>query len=217
MTRLLTISLSIILTLMVLMGGQGWAQQCSENQMARLNPMNVGVSGLGSVPAAAASSLQQYQDGDDSDRKIALNAGSIWYSIRFKASGNYTIDSVKVRLLKVGSPSFNVVAKIYSDSSGKPGSQTGGDSGSVAASSIGTSYEDKQFTWSSGKAAVTLNDYFHIVLLTDGYGDTDNCIQNRYAATGVGDSTIRISYGADGLSWNYLDVDCYGNYEIWGQ
>ena len=96
-----------------------------------------------------------------------------------------TVQSVRLWLKKVGSPSGNLMVKIETDSSGDPSGTpvTNGTSDTVAASSLGTSYGWITFTFST-PPSLSASTQYHLVLETaDSQSDTNYVVWGADAST----------------------------------
>ena len=119
----------------------------------------------------------------------------------FKFNNTTAGDVTKVRV-KVGVviTSFASVIKIYSDSSGQPNAQVGGNSASVTLNSTG----DKEYTWTTGPTLSASTDYWVVLVDTDaaGTGDVRLSIasdQGSAFETGRHDTITSIDDGTVGL------------------
>lgn len=118
------------------------------------------------------------------------------------------VTSVKFYLKKTGSPTGNIVAKIYTqDGSGLPVTQVGGNSDAVAASSVGTSYGLVEFTWSSNHPILDSGTNYGV------YYDVSGCTLDGSNYIGLGCDGSSPSHGGaliyyDGANWN-----AYGAYD----
>ena len=101
-----------------------------------------------------------------------------------------SVQSVKLWLKKIGSPTGNLTVKIQTDNSGSPSGTTitNGTSNTVAASSLATSYGYITFTFAT-PPSLGLSTQYHIVLET-----ADSQSNTNYVA-----------WGADGSSPSYAD------------
>ena len=108
----------------------------------------------------------------------------------FQISASSTVQSVRLWLKKVGSPTGNLTVKIQTNNAGNPSGTTvtNGTSGTIAASSLSTSYDWITFTFSTPPSLNAATQY-HLVLET-----ADSVSETNY-----------ISWGADGSSPSYAN------------
>lgn len=108
----------------------------------------------------------------------------------FQIASSTTVQSVRLWLKKVGSPSGNLTVKIETDSSGDPSGTpvTDGTSDTVAVSSLAASYGWIDFTFSTAPS-LSASTQYHIVLET----------------TGTQSNTNYVEWGADSSSPSYAD------------
>jgi hypothetical protein len=140
------------------------------------------------------------------DSNTATSSGSIaigqfgfqWFANKIVAGSTYTLCSVVLRMDKVSSPTTNLVAKIYSDSSGSPGTQIGSTSSSVASSSLPTSEGD--VTFSNMSSSLTSGTTYWIVVYIDA---SDNSNYPEWYWDGSIDSN-HIQVSSNGTSWSSL-------------
>lgn len=118
------------------------------------------------------------------------------------------VTSVKFYLKKTGSPTGNIVAKVYTqDGDGKPDTQVGGDSDAVAASSLGTSYGLVEFTWSSDFPIIDTGTSYGV------YYDVSGCTLTAENYIGLGCDGSSPSHGGNLI---YYDAgwNVYGGYDV---
>lgn len=106
----------------------------------------------------------------------------------FQIAASANVGSVALWLKKVGSPTGNLTAKIYSNSGGNPDTVLG-TSATVAASTLSTSYGAITFTFST-PVALTLTTQYHIVLET-----ADSASNTNYVTWGADASSPGYSNG----------------------
>jgi hypothetical protein len=130
-----------------------------------------------------AATVGSYANGQ---RAFSSNAGSSWtadaydhtFSVTtspttalaqsFQLGSSTTIGAVKLYLKKVGSPTGNLTAKIYSDSGGSPNALiTDGTSDAVAASTLSTSYGLITFAFSAPPSLTATTTYWIVFETAD--------------------------------------------------
>lgn len=119
---------------------------------------------------------QMQTQGNDTDQNHVGDSSTLHLASSFTAVSAYSVAKAKVRLKKNGTPTFTLIAKLYTNGTG-PDSQTGADSvETLAATSITTSYADYEFTWSS-PIAVSNGTRYWLVLFISAFGDNSNYVQ----------------------------------------
>lgn len=133
--------------------------------------MSAGAGGA----AACATAYDLCSAGAGAGNYLGDNGGNYRLGTPWAATGTgtKTICSGTASILKSGSPTFNVSMCIYSDD----GATEIGCSDTIAASSVGATYEDKQFTFSS-PVSITGGTTYWVVLkasaLSGSLGDLIN-------------------------------------------
>lgn len=95
----------------------------------------------------------------------------------FKITSASSIGSVKVWLRKIGNPSGNLTVKIYTNSSGNPGSLvTNGTSQTLAASKLSSLYDYFEFKFST-PPSLSANTTYWLVLETTGSASSANYVR----------------------------------------
>jgi hypothetical protein len=108
---------------------------------------------------------------------IGYNSSQQQFAIPFTPSHD-NVSKVIIPFFKAGSPTGNIWAEIWSNSSGSPGSQTGNDSATVAANTItptGNPGQDVEFIFST-PVSVTPSTLYWIVINFDYSLTTSNYI-----------------------------------------
>lgn len=127
--------------------------------------------------------------------------GNNYVGVHFTTTAAYTVCKVTVPIKKVGSPTFNIRARIFSDAGGSPNYPNAGmgtASDPIAASSLSTTTADVAFT---GMSAI-LSDatVYWVVLYVDAAGDASNYVAWDYEAdTGV----TAVGESPDGVAGNW--------------
>lgn len=103
--------------------------------------------------STSATSNQVFGDASAANRK---NAGML-----FASSGAFTLNQVRCRTNTTHTANGNVVARIYSDSSGSPNAQVGGDSDTVSINAASTTFT---FTWSADTPTFSASTSYWVVL-----------------------------------------------------
>lgn len=100
----------------------------------------------------------------DNETSMGSDASESEMATSFVSSVTASIGKVTVKIRKDGSPTDNVFIKIYSDNSGVPNTQVGGNSDTVAGSSLSASLADQDFTWSSNVPSLTATVKYWIAI-----------------------------------------------------
>lgn len=122
----------------------------------------------------------------------------------FQSGSAADVGVVDLWLKKVGSPTGNLTAKIYSDSGGNPNTLLG-TSTNVAASSLGTSYGTISFAFAS-PVNVSTSTQYHLVLETSDSQSNSNYVVSGADASSPGYANGQLR-GYDGASWSGLTMD----------
>lgn len=129
----------------------------------------------------------QTQGNDTDNNGLSTTGGNqILYS-SFVTSAGDSITKIRVRFLKVGSPTFNIVLRLYTDSggSGPTSTQVGADSiETLAASSVTGSYANYDFTFSA--LSVSNATKYWAAAVASGVGDGSNFIRWSGNPAGTG-------------------------------
>lgn len=137
--------------------------------------------------------VQQQTQGNDSDYNSFSDGTRQTIAGSFVASSSYGLRKVAVRLLKTGSPTVTMVAKIYNNSANLPTTQTGSDSTTVLdATTITGSYASYEFTFPSD-ISLTNGTKYHVALVPSGIGDSSNYIRFSGNPSGTGEQTQDIA------------------------
>lgn len=150
------------------------------------------------------------------NRYLLLPGSTLWESLGggvtySRAAIQYTtpfasdLDAVQATLRTVGSPTGTVVAKVYSDSSGSPGSVVA-TSDTVDVSGIGTSAETVTFVFSTPYAQSNATVYHYSIEYTG--GDASNYLQIGYTPKTVSERE-RYDTGWGSVTDNGYDIKTY--------
>ena len=115
--------------------------------------LNAGTEGTFDAPNAANEAF-----GD-------ANANALNVGLKFNNTNAGDVSKARIEV-SAHTATFNAVARIYTDSSGSPGTQVGGDSATVSLDSTGI----KEFTWSTKPSISAATDYWLIISDTTGGG-----------------------------------------------
>lgn len=89
------------------------------------------------------------------------------FAFDFTPAANMDLSQVGVYLRRVGTPTGNVVCRVYDDSAGLPGTQVGADSATIGAGGLGTTFgtnpPNSNFTWAT-PIALTGGTLYHIAI-----------------------------------------------------
>lgn len=135
--------------------------------------------------------------GAESDiNALAADSGTTYVGGQFTAGSSYTLCAVTLRLRKVGTPTFTLNAKIYTNNAGSPGTLVGTGSNNFSISSLTTSDGDAAFTGLS--ASLTSGTVYWIVIQSTG---SPNDFSDYGIVSGAfGSTTFRQS--ANGTTWS---------------
>ena len=132
----------------------------------------------------------------------------------FQVTGSQIPTSVDLWLKKVGSPTGNLTVEIQADSAGDPSGTaiSNGTSGTVAASSLGTSYGDINFTFGTPPSLSGSTTYWLVLKTTDSQSNTN------YVEWGADTSTPSYADGSmsgeSSATWSALSADAV--FEVFG-
>jgi hypothetical protein len=141
-------------------------------------------------PASGGGGYTQIQtQGNDTDNNGLSTSGvnRILYSSFVTATGD-AITKIRVRLLKVGSPTFNIQCKLYTDSggSGPTSTQLGVTSTeTLGSATLTTSYADYEFTFSPGLSVANGTKYW-VAMVASADGDGSNFVRWSGNPAGTG-------------------------------
>lgn len=131
-------------------------------------------------------------------QNIGKVAGNQWLATQFTTALAYALDSITLKLLKVGSPTGNINVYLYSDSgSNTPGSLLATASETLAASSLTGSSAEYVFTF-SGYSLSSATKYWTAV--KSSVVDVNNWVE--WSASTL-DNTGLTYASANGSSWTY--------------
>lgn len=127
---------------------------------AILKPAAGGVSCTTARDTWADTTSGTFPFGASSARQLAATGP-------FTAAASATICRIDIPLYKVGSPTFTMTAVIYTDSGGtQPGTQVGTASGTVDASTLGTSEPGTWVSFTGASCAITSGTAYWVVVTT---------------------------------------------------
>lgn len=158
-------------------------------------------------PSAAGETLKdsyQYQQTDGG----SVNLGDNWYwwGYRFSATATYTLTRFRIWAERLGSPSYNATPKIYSDSSGSPGSIiTNGGGTLFALSSCPASGSPGAVDLTGFSCSIVSGTDYWLTFQCSGYGASDNL-----RIWGNLESGMHSKRCDDGVSWG----NTAGNYKL---
>lgn len=157
------------------------------------------VSGFTQREQQAGTTVNYYEVSDGTYSKIATP---------FVATATYTYTKGVIRQAKVGSPVVNLTLEVWSDSAGSPGSINGTGSGTIAASSLGTSEADVTYTGLS--ASITNTTTYWQVITASAIGNTSDKIRN-YVAT-QGSTGVKVWNGSSWAAYTGGEQMKFTNY-----
>lgn len=132
---------------------------------------------------------------------------------RFRHSAAVTVDKVGFKWSKVGSPTGNVKIRIYSDSSGMPGTQLA-ESDNISVASISSSYPSYEEVTATLTSAVNLSantDYHAVIENISASGDGSNHVNVKRSNGGNPYANGTAIAKSSGGTWSayYTDIDTY--------
>jgi len=125
----------------------------------------------------------------------------------FEVTGSQTVGTVDLWLKKVGSPTGNLTVEIQTDSTGEPSGTaiSNGTSGTVAASTLTTSYADITFTFGTPPSLSGSTTYWLVLKTTDSASDFNFVQWGADGSTPSYADGEMLSY--DGAAWNAESKD----------
>lgn len=132
-------------------------------------------------------------------------ASTKYMASRFTAATSYTLTRVDVYLDKIGSPTFNITASIYTDNAGNPGTLIGsGSTNSIGAGSVTGSEALYSLTGLNATINTGIATTYFIVFTVDTVGDiTNHCRWHRNASTtNQASGSHKIVESADASTWS---------------
>jgi hypothetical protein len=183
--------------------GTGSGLVIDSNVLTSDNPAShiilVGVDGQrASVVNSATATGQQ---------NIGSAAGNKYVYVKFTSPDNTQltnyrrVSSVMVSLRKVGAPAETIIAKLYGDTAGAPGTLLATSSYTLTSANLATTSKYVEFTFDTFPDMGFSTDLY--VRLESSTTDGSNYVQVDYNATvGITDGTIKgIATSADGSTW----------------
>ncbi len=119
---------------------------------------------------------------EDEMREILSNVSACYngFGQRFRHSAQKTVDKVTFKWFRYGSPTGNVKIRLYSDSSGLPGTLLG-ESSAISVANISTSYEEITATLTMPVTINANTDYYVVIENVSASGDGSNHVKVRRA------------------------------------
>ena len=129
----------------------------------------------GTLPDGSFGSVATGSIEDNGTASVSAAAGNYYISQGFKVSESFTLDSIWVKLYKVGNPTYNLTARIYSDTASSPNAAIG--SAATISAKLFTSKTDGEWYQITGlAAALTAGTQYHIVLSSLAAVDASNYV-----------------------------------------
>jgi hypothetical protein len=156
---------------------------------ARQVPQVVAAGGCSAAGYSDNPATSGNQDFGDASHKLYIAA-------KFTAGATETICRVDVPIYKFGSPTFNITAGIYSHDSmnDSPNALIGTQSGTVSATTLGTSDPGTLVQFTGLSASLTSGTVYWVALWCSAEGDDSNQVHWSYG----GASDSRFSLDGDG-------------------
>lgn len=150
-------------------------------------------------PSSGCTTLADNQTGTNNESSPLGNSiGNTYGAFAFTAGSSYTLCAVQVPLEKLSSPTFTLIAYVYSDSSNTPGSKIGIGSASIATNTLSGSYTNVKFTGLS--SPITSGAQYWIVIVSSGSpNDYTNYVDWGGTSSGC---TPYFAISAAGSSWS---------------
>ncbi len=152
-------------------------------------------------------------ENDLSEMLSNVSATYSGFGQKFRHNAAVTVDKAVFKWSRVGSPTGNVKVRIYSDSSGLPGTQLG-ESAAIAVSSIASTYPTYEEVTATFTSAVNLSantDYHVVIENVSASGDGSNHVNIRRSNGGnpyANGTSIAKSSGGTWATY-YTDIDTY--------
>jgi len=174
-----------------------------------LSLVSVLVLGMPFIVSADTTCAFQSQAAEDYGA-FGRSTGSIKQGSPFTVSSACTVSKIGVKILKIGSPTGNVVFDVYSDSGGSPSTLLGSSAG-IAPALVSGSFAMATATVSDSISLSVSTTYWVVARVMSGQDDS-NYYRVSFANGSVGygagkrvDSSSWISN--DGFSWTQFEVD----------
>lgn len=148
----------------------------------------------------AATSVDSYQPTEDGD--VDVYSGSITRVAQQFTGTAGDLSRAIFSIRKQGSPTGNIVAKLYANSGGAPTGTALATSNNVAIADLTTSFADVDFEFEDEYTLVASTEY-HISIEYSG-GDSSNRLEVEYLAAGAGGETCNTYVS----SWSSQTYDC---------
>ena len=149
--------------------------------------------GLGASQDSRSTGGSNYASGDAGDK--------VYSASTFTTTSAYTLGGIKLKMKKVGSPTFNVTVKIYAGSGGAPtGSALATSTTNISSAGLTTSYVSTEFAFDLALSNAT---QYAFVVFCDSAGDGSNYVQVEGNGGYSGNNWNKSSNGS---SWTQLGV-----------
>lgn len=175
------------------------------DSLARMTPMLFGPQASGGGGGACSTQADACISASNAaGYNLGSASNNVWLATRIVADADETICKITLYLQKVGSPTFTLTAKLYTDVTNAPGLLVGTGSASVEASSVEATYSGIQF--SSVSATLTNATVYWIVITASAVGDASNYIQAHGDTACDTGGTNELMQSANGTSWGSVTV-----------
>ena len=156
------------------------------------------------VSTTSTGYVEQANDQFDSELRNSVNR--TYLAQGFQVPVACEVDSVEMLLKERGTvASGNVWVEIWTDSSGDPNAQTGGDSDTIAASALQSDPTTEKFDFTGTKPSLSASTQYHLVLQGDFAIDGSNHVRCR-AQSGDPYANGSIKQSSDGSTWSDTSV-----------
>ena len=125
------------------------------------------------APSGSGNTCATLQIQDDDSTSVSQAAGSYYVSTGFKVSETATYDSIELKLTKAGNPTYNITARIYSDTAGSPNAAIG-TAATLSCKLITSKADGEWYTFTGLNIALTAGTQYHIVLSSLAAVDASN-------------------------------------------
>lgn len=163
--------------------------------------------------------LGSYQESEgtiDNDNDFATSGGGTareWYAQRFIALTGANTGKVTFQLKKTGTPTGSLTVSIYDEAAGKPNAIIGTASVAVDITTLTTSYDWIDFTWSASGPSLSADTPYFAVLKTTAYTEDADTISVGTDGDG-GDGDVVFQYNGGTGAWTVVSTDAITNYRI---
>ena len=160
-----------------------------------------------------ADDLEKYEYYDTGDSLWAMAYGNNWFAQTFTTANPHTVDQVRLKLFRTGTPGIVTVGIRATDGSDHP---TGADlaSGTIDGDGLGTAVAGDWYEINLTSYALEASTMYAIVIRASD-GDSSNYVAWRYNSAGSYASGAYESSTNGGVSWTTTSARDF-MFEVWG-